>query len=424
MPTDAWPSLFAAELARLDAARLRRVRRALNPIDAVRVRLGGRTLVNFSSNDYLGLTHHPRVVAAAQAAAARYGVGSGAAPLVTGHTDAHAAAEAAIAAWKGTAAAVLFPSGFQANLAIVQALAAVAARAGRPVRFLLDKLCHASLVDAARAVAAGASTNADDGPPAASYRVFPHNGVGKLARLLGTDDPAGGGGGAARPLDVILTESIFSMDGDAADLTAIAALKASAGSPPLLVLDEAHGSGAYGPAGAGLAAELGLSAAVDATVATLSKAVGVAGAAVCGSVDLCDVLVNLGRAYVFSTSVPATTAAAAAESIAVMRDEPHRQARVRALARRVRAELSAAGVTLPPGDSPIIPVVLGTEAAALTAADRLRERGLLVSAIRPPTVPRGTSRLRVTLSSEHSDAEVEALMAGLLAVGQAEGQPG
>ena len=204
------------------------------------------------------------------------------------------------------------------------------------------------------------------------------------------------------------------MDGDAADLPALASLKQSAGtSPPLLVVDEAHGSGVYGPGGAGLAAELGLSAAVDVTVVTLSKAVGVGGAAVCGSRAFCDVLVNLGRAYVFSTSVPPMVAAAAEASVGVMRDEPERQRRVRALARRVRAELSTAGFALPPGDSPIIPLVLGDERAALSAADRLADRGLLALAIRPPTVARGTSRLRVTLSSEHSDGQVDHLLAAL-----------
>ena len=414
-----WQGLFADELTRLDAGQLRRRRRIVRPVDATHVEIDGRPLVNFASNDYLGLTHHPRVVAAATAATTRYGTGTGAAPLIAGYTDAHASAEATLAAWKGTASAVLFPSGYQANVALVQAMAAVAARAGRQVRFLLDKLCHASLVDAVRSAA---------DPPAATFRVFPHNGIGKLARLLEPRDEGGPAGGervlsrgsttraSADPLDVVLTESIFSMDGDAADLAAVAGLKQRATRTPLLVVDEAHGSGVYGPAGAGLAAELGLRGAVDATVVTLSKALGGIGAAVCGSAALCDVLVNLGRPYVYSTSLPAAAAAAAAAAVGVLRDEPGRQARVRAVARFVRAELAAAGFDLPPGDSPIVPVLLGSEAAALAAADRLRDRGLLALAIRPPTVPRGTSRLRVTLSSEHTDAEVATLLEGLRAV--------
>jgi 8-amino-7-oxononanoate synthase len=395
MLPDPWHRLFAAELSRLEDARLLRRRRVVRPIDAMHVEVDGRALVNFASNDYLGLTHHPRVVDAFRRATDQYGVGSGAAPLVTGYTPAHASAERALAAWKGTESAVLFSSGYQANVAVVHALAAAGRAAGRPVRFLLDKLCHASLVDAVRGAA-----------DSTTFRVYPHNGTDKLARLLDTRAP--------ESLNVIVTESIFSMDGDAADLSAIARLKQQHGeNGPLLLLDEAHGSGVYGNGGAGLAAELGVRDAVDATVVTLSKAVGVVGAAVCGSAALCEMLVNLGRPYIYSTSVPAAVAAAAEASIHVMADEPHRQQRVRAVARHLRAELAAAGFDLPPGDSPIVPILLGAERTALAAADRLREAGLLALAIRPPTVPRGTSRLRITLSSEHTDDEVAALLSAL-----------
>lgn len=403
MPTDAWNDLLAAAASRLQADHLLRRRRVVQPLDGMRVQLpDGRTLVNFASNDYLGLSRHPRVIDAARRAAEQYGVGSGSAPLVTGYTPAHASAEQAVARWKGTAAAVLFPSGFQANLALVQALAAAGRSASRPVRFLLDKLCHASLVDAARA--------ADD-PPAASFRVFPHNGVAKLGRLLAGDAVEGPVDGGR--LDVILTESIFSMDGDAADLPAVVAAKRAVDPSPLLVVDEAHGSGVYGPAGAGLAAELGLSAAVDATVITCSKAAGVIGAAVCGSAELCEAVVNFGRGYVFSTSMPPMVAAAIEAAIDVMRDEPDRQSRVRSTARQFRANLTAAGFALPPGDSPIVPVILGDEQAALAAAAALAERGFLVPAIRPPTVPKGGSRLRITLSAAHGDEQVEQLLAAV-----------
>jgi 8-amino-7-oxononanoate synthase len=408
---DAWHELFDRQLAQLHEAHRFRRRQIARPIDATRVVVGGHTLVNFASNDYLGLAHHPRVMAAFSRAAADYGVGSGAAPLITGYTDAHAAAEETLARWKSTQRAVLFPSGFQANLAIVQALATAAARGGCAARFLLDKLCHASLVDAARASAANLGSAGTS-----HYRVFPHNGIQKLATLLArgeTNADADTPSADTPPTrDAILTESIFSMDGDRADLPAIVELKRRHGA--LLVLDEAHGSGVYGEAGAGLAAELGLSGDVDATIVTLSKAAGVIGAAVCGSAALCDVLVNLGRPYIFSTSVPAAVAAAAAESIAVMRDEPDRQRRVRQLAAYVRRRLTDAGFDLPPGDSPILPICLGDEAAALTAAGRLAEQGVYVLAIRPPTVAVGTSRLRITLSAEHADAQVEHLCDALV----------
>jgi 8-amino-7-oxononanoate synthase len=383
-----WERVLRDELERLRESRLFRDRRTLTPLDATHVEADGRRYVNFASNNYLGLTHHPRVLDAVTRACAAAGAGSGAAGLITGHTAAHASAERALAAWKGTGAAVLLPSGYQANHAVVQTFAALGNRAPGGVRFLLDKLVHASLVDAVRG----------SGMP---FRVFPHNGLSKLRRLLEE----------GRGLQVVVTESIFSMDGDAADLRGLAELKCA--HPFALVLDEAHAAGAYGPAGAGLAAELGLQASVDVSVATLSKALGSAGGAVCASGTFCDALVNFGRAYMFSTSVPPAVAAAAEAALGVLRDEPARQARVRDLARRVRAELSGSRLEIPPGDSPIVPVILGDAPAALAASARLRDAGLLVPAVRPPTVPRNGSRLRVTLSSEHTDAEVAQLVDAL-----------
>jgi 8-amino-7-oxononanoate synthase len=388
-----WEDRVGRELARLDEQHLLRKRRVVTPIDAVHVEIDGRRYVNFASNNYLGLTHHPRVLRAAEEATRCYGSGSAASPLITGYTEAHASAERAVARWKGTEAAVLLPSGYQANLAAVQTLVAIGERSGRPVRFILDKLVHASLIDAVR------ETRAD-------YRIAQHQGVEKFERLV-LD-------GAGERTQVVVTESIFSMDGDAADLSGLAALKEKC--PFVLLLDEAHGSGVYGRGGAGLAAERGLGGAVDVTIVTLSKAMGGGGGAVCGSAGFCEAVVNLGRAYIYSTHLPPPCAAAAEAAIGVMRDEPHRQQRVRGLATRVRSELAAAGVTLPPGDSPILPIVLGNERAALEAARVLQDQGLWVLAIRPPTVPRGTSRLRVTLSSEHSDAEVRQLVAALAAV--------
>jgi 8-amino-7-oxononanoate synthase len=392
MPNAGWNAAVAdALMDRRDASAFR-VRQSVVAVDATHVEVAGRRLVNFASNDYLGLTHHPRVVAAFTGTA---GVGSGSAALVTGHTTDHAIAEAALARWKGTAAAVLLASGYAANAAAVGTLAAVGRRKGT-VRFLIDKLSHASLVDAVRVATSAGCT----------YRVFPHNGLAKLRRLLAEAD--------RDELQVVVTESIFSMDGDAADLPGLAELRERFGFA--LLLDEAHAAGVYGPAGSGLAAELSLSTSVDLSVVTLSKAVGVVGGAVCGSVDWVDAVVNFGRPYVFSTSLPPAVAAAATAAIGVMADEPDRQARVRRLARHVRDRLTAAGFSLPPGDSPIVPVVLGHASATLLAAERLRDAGFLVAAIRPPTVARGTSRLRMTLSCEHTDAEVEALLAAVTSI--------
>lgn len=384
MSPDALNRLLREQLARRRDDQLLRQPRIVRPIDAVHVEIDGRRLANFASNNYLGLSHHPAVIAAAAHATQQYGAGAGASPLITGYTSEHALAEQAIAQWKGTEAAVLLPSGYQAAHAAVQTLARVTEAGG--ARFLLDKLAHASLIDAA----------AGTGSP---VRTFPHNGLPKLRRLLEAAPPD--------QLQVVVTESIFSMDGDAADLAAIAQLKREL--PFVLLLDEAHASGVYGEAGAGLACEVALQDAVDMTIVTLSKAIGVAGGAICGSADLCAAVANWGRAYVYSTGIPPATAVAVRASIGVMRDEPHRQQRVRALARQLRARLLADGWRISPGDSPIIPLILGEEAAALTASKRLEERGFLVVAVRPPTVPRGTSRLRVTLSCEHTDAEVTQL---------------
>ena len=385
-----WERAVRAVLGELNESHLYRSRRLITPLDATHVSWQGRTYVNFASNNYLGLTHHPRVVHAAEKSLHQDGAGSGASALICGYGPAHASAEQHIARWKGTEAAVLLPSGYQANHAAVQTLAAGAEKSGRGIRFLLDKLCHASLIDAVRGT----------GMP---FRVFPHNNLQKLGRLLEEANP--------RQIQAVITESIFSMDGDAADLAGLARLKQER--PFLLLLDEAHASGVYGPGGAGLTAELGLGSLADVLVVTLSKSIGCVGGAVCGSGVFCEALVNFARAYLYSTNVPAAVAAAADAAISVMEHEPQRQQRVREIARRVRSELGQLGLHIPPGDSPIIPMITGSETAALEAGEALMAEGMLVLAIRPPTVPRGTSRLRVTLSSEHTDEEIAQLICAI-----------
>ena len=372
-------SLIADDLALRANAHQLRARRPLTPISSTHVRIADVTYVNFASNNYLGLTHHPRLIAAAQQSLQREGLGSGAAALITGHTTTHASAQAALAQWKGTQDAVLLPSGYQANHAAIQTLAAFYKFSGVPegprtsgVRFLIDKLAHASLLDAVRG-------------SKAEFRIFPHNHLPKLQRLL-TDAPP-------NQLQVVLTESIFSMDGNAADLQGLLELKQH--HPFILLLDEAHSSGVFAPAGG---------ADVDIRIVTLSKAIGCIGGAVCASKSFCAALVNYGRAYIFSTSVPPWVAAVATEAIAVIHDEPQRAARVKKLAQQVRQAVQLTG------DSPIIPLILGEEARALKASQRLAEAGLLVPAVRPPTVPKGSSRLRITLSCDHTDAEVQHLL--------------
>ncbi|HEY1683811.1 MAG TPA: 8-amino-7-oxononanoate synthase [Tepidisphaeraceae bacterium] len=409
---------------------LLRSRRIVRPIDATHLECEGKIYVNFASNDYLGLTHHAKMIGAVKESAEKFGVGSGAAALISGYTEEHAKAEGEIARWKKMQSAMLMPSGYQANLAAVQTLAAVgdwgigmgkwAAEAAptnvetqndddsqksravlgpkfraedspalsrkHAVRFLIDQLAHSSLIDAVRG-------------SGAEWRVFPHNHLGKLERLL-RDAPAG-------QMQVVVTESIFSMDGDTADLKGISDLKSQI--PFVLLLDEAHGSGVYGEGGSGYAAEAGCTECVDVSVVTLSKAMGGVGGAICGSKAFVDAVVNFGRAGIFSTNVPAMVASAARAAIRVMREEPARQNRLRELAKRVRTELGIAG----PIDSPIIPVILGGEDIALASAERLKESGMWVVAVRPPTVKQGTSRLRITVSSEHTGTEINRLIAEL-----------
>jgi 8-amino-7-oxononanoate synthase len=211
----------------------------------------------------------------------------------------------------------------------------------------------------------------------------------------------------ADQLQVVVTESIFSMEGDAAKLRELVEMKREKNFA--LLLDEAHGSGVYGTGGAGYANECGVSGDVGVFVATLSKALGCAGGAICGSQVFIDAVANFGRAYVYSTSVPASAAAACAAAIDVMQREPQRQERVRAISLRVRQELQRAGFDLPPGDSPIIPIIVGDDARAIQLAEQVETEGMLVWPMRPPTVARGSSRVRITLSSEHTDLEVDRL---------------
>ena len=381
---DSLNSLLEQELLRLTQSGLLRQRRIVRPIDATHVEIDGRACVNFCSNNYLGLTHHPRLLAAMRRATDTFGAGAGAAPLISGYSSQHASAENTIARWKSTESAIILPSGYQANLAAIQTLAALGkSQKGHSVRFLIDKLAHASLLDAIRA-------------SDAAWRVFPHNGIEKLHRLLLERDE--------NQLQVVVTESIFSMDGDAADLAALDRLKHE--TPFVLLLDEAHASGVYGRNGAGFAAEHGLAEIVDIFIVTFSKAAGCLGGAVCGTEKFCQAVANLGRAYLFSTSIPPALAATIEQSIGVMRDEPQRQRRLRELSKTFRTKLREAGVKVSEGDSPIIPIIVGTESAAMDFSERLSNQQLLVSAVRPPTVPRGTSRLRITLSSEHTEEEI------------------
>ena len=368
---ESWDERIAAELEAIRRADRWRQPVDVDSVDAVAGQVAGAAMVSFASNDYLGLTRHPAVIAAAHAALDRWGAGTGASRLVVGSRPIHTELEARLAEWKGTEDAVLFPTGFAANLG------ALAAFGRADVTVLSDELNHASIIDGCRQARAQA-------------QVYRHKDLDHLAQLLaGVDGPK-----------LVVTDTVFSMDGDCVDLPALAQLVAE--HDALLVLDEAHA--VLGP---DLVAE-DHAAAKILRIGTLSKTLGSLGGFVAGPRPYIDLLRNVARPFIFTTApTPADTAAALA-ALEVVRSSEGSElvARLRGHVQRLR----------PGHPSPIIPVVLGEEAVALAAAAQLAQRGLLVPAIRPPTVPPGTSRLRVALSAAHDDVQIEALVAGLDAV--------
>jgi 8-amino-7-oxononanoate synthase len=384
VPTDLIAGL-ERDLATREAAGLKRVRRTLDSAQGARVVVDGRELIAFASNDYLGLAAHPDVVAAARAAALRWGVGAGASHLISGHFAPHAALEAELAAFVRPCAgarALTFSSGYLANLAILTALA----RRGDAI--FADRLNHACLNDGALLARA-------------ELVRYAHCDVAALERRLA-------GSKAKRKL--IATDAVFSMDGDLAPLPALAALADAFDA--WLVVDDAHGFGVLGAGdggGRGTLAHFGLSSERIVYMGTLGKAAGVAGAFVAAHPAVIDTLVQTARSYVFTTAAPPLLAEALRASLRIIREDAGRHAHLRALIARFRARMQALPWTLLESPTAIQPVIVGANAAAVALADALWQRRFWVPAIRPPTVPKGTARLRVTLSAAHSLADVDAL---------------
>ena len=373
------------ELARRDLLRSRRV---LEGPQGAHVAMGGRDYLAFCSNDYLGLANHPRINAAAIEAVSRYGVGAGASPMVTGHNVLHQRVEEKLAAFTGLPRALLFPSGYQANIGAITSLV------GRGDSVFSDELNHASLIDGTRL-------------SRAEVQRYPHCDVEALARALAASDAKN---------KLVVTDAVFSMDGDIAPLTQILAL--CEGHDAWLLVDDAHGFGVLGKNGHGVLEHLGLSSPRIVYVGTLGKAAGVAGAFVAGGDEVVEIVLQRARTYMFSTAGPAMLAAAVAESLDVMRDEGWRRTHLADLIARLKSAMAESGAGLAPSDTPIQPLIVGSNAAALELATRLRESGILVPAIRPPTVPEGTARLRVSLSAAHSLEEVGQLALALAGLRQ------
>ncbi|KGI76630.1 8-amino-7-oxononanoate synthase [Oleiagrimonas soli] len=351
--------------------------------------IDGRDFVVFCSNDYLGLAAHPDLVTALQRGAAEYGVGSTGAHLISGHHRAHAALEQALAAWTGRERALLFSTGIMANLGVMQALLG-RTDTRQPGLCLQDKLNHASLIDGARATAA-------------TLRRYPHADVDAAARQLAAQPDAAA---------LLATDGVFSMDGDIAPLTELAALCRHEGAT--LMVDDAHGLGVLGPQGAGSLANAGLSQ-DDAPIlmGTLGKALGTGGAFVAGSAALIDGLVQFARSFVYTTAPPPALAAATLEAVRLARAADDRRERLRHLIARFRTGAAQLDLPLMPSTTPIQPLLLGDAERASDAATALETAGFLVGAIRPPTVPQGQARLRITLSAAHRDEDVDRLLDAL-----------
>jgi len=378
---------------RLDALRRRGRERTLRVVAAGAepwVEVDGRRLLNLSSNNYLGLATHPEVRDAAARAADEMGAGSGSARLLAGTDLAHQELEARFAAFKGAEAALLFGSGYMANLGVIPALV------GPGDLVFGDELNHASLVDGCRL-------------SRADFHTFAHRDVAALEGLLAAAARSGQGGRR-----LVVTDSVFSMDGDCASLVEIAACCDRYDA--LLYVDEAHATGCLGPAGRGLAAAAGLHGEAVISMSTLSKAFGSLGAVVTGSRLVIDYFVNVCRTFLFTTALPASVVAAALAALDVTEHEPELATRLQQNAALLRAGLNDLGFDTLGSETQIVPVLVGEAEKTLAVAAALRERGVFVVAIRPPTVPAGQSRLRASVMATHSDAEIETALEAFASV--------
>jgi 8-amino-7-oxononanoate synthase len=367
---------------------LYRVRRRLQTGQGARVRLHGRELINFSSNDYLALAGDVRLARAAATAARRYGCGAGASPLVSGYSPPLRSLERTLADWEGAESALVFSSGYAANLALIGSLV------GRGDTVFSDALNHASLIDGCRL-------------SRADTHVFRHNDVEHLADLLRKK-------GRTAHRRLIVSDTVFSMDGDVAPLADLVELAERFDC--LLLIDEAHATGVLGEHGRGVTDSLELGSCSPDRVlkmGTLSKALGAQGGFICGSRRLISWLINQARPYIFSTALAPPIAAAARRAVAVVRQEPQRRHHVLALAERLRRGLREAGGSVGDSCCQIVPLIVGEARDAVMLSHRLEEQGFLIPAIRPPSVPQGSARLRLSVTAAHTEADVQRVVHAL-----------
>jgi 8-amino-7-oxononanoate synthase len=375
---------LAVQTAERAQAQLQRHLRTITHVEGPWLDSNGRRLLAFCSNDYLGLAQHPQLIDALKQAADAEGVGSGSAHLICGHRREHAALEEALAEWTGRERALLFSTGYMANLGVMQALLQ------RGELCVQDKLNHACLLDGAQLAGA-------------TLKRYPHADIEAATRQLRSNDEDSA---------LLATDGVFSMDGDIAPLRELAELCVNEGAT--FMVDDAHGLGVLGHEGAGSIAEAGLSERdVPILMATLGKAVGCSGAFVAGSAALIDGLTQFARTYIYTTAMPPALAAAARRAVAIAREESWRREKLDGLIQRFRRGAMELGLPLMPSRTAIQPLLLGDSQSALDASRALEAQGLLAIAIRPPSVPQGQARLRITLSAMHEEAHVDRLLQAL-----------
>ncbi len=390
-------AFLGRELEALKEQHLYRPLRILSSMQGPECVVDGRTVVSLASNDYLGLTHHPRMLAAAERAVAEMGAGSGAVRTIAGTMTLHEQLEADLADFKKTEAVLTFQSGFTANTGVIPVVT------GEEDLIVSDALNHASIIDGMRL-------------SKAPRKVYPHKDVGALREILREARASGRPEGGAYRLILVVTDGVFSMDGDIAPLPGI--VEAAEAHGAAVMVDDAHASGVLGRNGRGTVDHFGLHGRVDIQVGTLSKAVGVLGGYVAGSLALREMLTQRARPFLFSTSHPPAVAAACIEAIRIMRDEPGLLERLWANTRRFKAELSRLGFDTGASETPITPVMVGESGAAIAFSDRLFEEGIFATSVVYPTVALDRARLRTIVTAAHTDEQLDAALAAFDRVGR------
>jgi len=380
------------DLALLKQQSLYRQRKVTQSPQQVHLSCNGQSVISFCSNDYLGLANHPDIISAFKQGANDYGVGSGSAHLVSGHSQAHHKLEEVLAEYTGRSRALLFSTGYMANLAIAQALM------GKGDIIFEDKLNHASLIDAALLSAAWSGSQ---------LKRYPHNNIDRLTHLLAQSSSS-----SASVRKLVMSDAVFSMDGDLAPVLQLSALCQQHNA--WLMLDDAHGFGVLGNTGAGIAEQFNLDQQqLPIYMATLGKAMGGFGAFVAGSEVLIETLIQKARPYIYTTAMPPAIASALLTAIQISRNESWRREKLQQLIQQFRQGVQQLGLTLMNSATAIQPILLGDNETALFFSHHLQQQGFLITAIRPPTVPKGTARLRVTLSASHSSTDIERLLSAL-----------